>query len=189
MPWKHDKHAGPIRIIAKELLVNYGTGRRIFCEHCNDLFAAAIPDEYIRRILAHCCRYPDNMYLFHSKNPARYADYLDVMPPDFVLGTTAETNRSTAGISLAPAPMDRLVAMGGLPGRKLVTVEPILEFDLEPFVTAIVQSKPDHVIVGADSKFRGMKEPTRLDVIGLLDALRAAGLDVREKPNLARLLR
>jgi hypothetical protein len=85
--------------------------------------------------------------------------------------------------------MDRLVAMGGLPGRKLVTVEPLLAFDVDPFVAAILQSRPDHVIVGADSKNRGLKEPSRLDVIGLLDALRAAGLDVREKPNLQRLLR
>jgi protein gp37 len=188
MPWKHDKHLGPIRLVEKELSVNYGTGRRIFAEHCNDLFAAAIPDEFIRRILAHCCRYPENMYLYHSKNPARYADYLDVMPPDHVLGTTAETNRSTAGISLAPAPLDRLAAMSGLAGRKLVTVEPLLEFDLNPFVAAILQSKPDHVILGADSKFRGLREPTRRDVVALLDALRAAGLDVWEKPNLQRLL-
>jgi protein gp37 len=189
MPWKHEKHLGPIRLVAKELLVNYGTGRRIFCEHCNDLFAGAIPDAFIRRILAHCCLYPKNMYLFHTKNPARYAEYLNVMPPDFVLGTTAETNRPTPDISRAPAPMDRLVAMGGLPGRKLVTVEPLLAFDVDPFVAAILQSRPDHVIVGADSKNRGLKEPSRLDVIGLLDALRAAGLDVREKPNLQRLLR
>jgi hypothetical protein len=68
-------------------------------------------------------------------------------------------------------------------------MEPLLEFDLDPFVFAIVQSRPDHVIVGADSKFRGLKEPTKPDVVALLDALRAPGLNVLEKPNLQRLLR
>lgn len=190
MPWgKIAKYTGAVHLVAKELEVNYGEGRRIFVEHCNDMFAASVPDAMIRQILEHCCRYPKNRYLFHTKNPARYADYIAAMPPDFVLGATAETNRPTAGISVAPAPLDRLAAMGGYTAKKLITVEPVLEFDLDPFVAALLAAKPDHVIVGADSKFRGLKEPSKTDLLALLAALRAAGLDVVQKPNLARLLR
>jgi protein gp37 len=189
MPWKHDKYAGPVRIIDKELAVKYGKDRKIFVEHCNDLFAAAMPDDLILKVLAHCREYPDNRYLFHTKNPARYADYLSKMPPDFILGATAETNRPTPEISLAPAPLDRLAAMGGLTATKLVTVEPVLEFDLDEFVAALIRAKPDHIIIGADSKFRGMKEPSRNDLIALMNDLRAAGIEVREKRNLQRLLR
>ena len=31
------KYKGPLRLIEKELAVNYGTGKTIFIEHCNDL--------------------------------------------------------------------------------------------------------------------------------------------------------
>ena len=188
MPWQHDKYKGPLRIIAKDLNIDYGEGRRIFVEHCNDLFAAEVPDAMIRQVLEHCGKYAKNTYLFHTKNPARYADYLAAMPPDYILGATAETNRPTTGISLAPAPLDRLVAMGELTAKKLITVEPVLEFDVDPFVAALVAAKPDHVIVGADSKYRGLQEPGKVELVALMDGLRAAGIDVWEKPNLARLL-
>jgi len=36
------KYTGPIRLLEDEFKVNYGTGRTIFVENCNDLFAAAV---------------------------------------------------------------------------------------------------------------------------------------------------
>jgi protein gp37 len=189
MPWKHAKYDGVNRIIEKELEVKYGQGRRIFVEHCNDLFASAVPDAMIHQVLHHCGEYPKNTYLFHTKNPVRYGDYLTAMPPAFVLGATAETNRPTPTISLAPAPLDRLAAMGALTAKKLVTVEPVLEFDVDPFVAALVAARPDHVIVGADSKLGTLREPSKADLIALIAGLRAAGIDVWQKPNLDRLLK
>jgi protein gp37 len=176
-------------VITKELAIQYGDGKTIFVENCNDLFADAVPDAAIRQILAHCCQWPMNCYLFHTKNPARYFSYLGLMPENRILGITVETNRPTPGISLAPAPMERLAAFGALPGPKRITVEPILQFDLQDFVSGLVNAGPDWVIVGADSKSTGLTEPSRAEIIALLDTLKAAGLDVRQKHNLARLLR
>jgi DNA repair photolyase len=190
MPWgRPEKYCGPIRLVEKELSVKYGEGNTVFVENCSDLFAETIPNGMIVRVLEHCCLYPKNTYLFHTKNPARYADYLCQMPPDRVLGATAETNRPTQGISHAPAPLDRLAAMAGLSGRKLVTIEPILEFDLDEFVAALIRARPDHIIVGADSKCRGLKEPSKTELLALLDTLRLTAIDLRLKPNLERLLR
>jgi protein gp37 len=186
---RNARYQGPLRLIPAELAVRYGEGKSIFVEHCNDLFASAVPDDAIRKILAHCCQWPDNAYVFHTKNPARYASYLDLMPPNRTLGMTAETNRPSHGISVAPDPMDRLAAFASLPGPRLVTVEPIMKFDLPEFVDGIVNARPDMVFVGADSKGAGLPEPSRAEVLALLDTLRSAGLDVREKWNLARLLR
>lgn len=182
------KYQGPVRIVAKELRANFGEGKTIFAEHCNDLFAAPVPDEWIRQVLAHCCQFPKNRYLFHTKNPDRYRDYLSVLPPNRILGMTAETNRPTPEISLAPPPMDRLAAFSTIAGPKLVTVEPILQFDLEPFVTGILQANPDYAIVGADSKGSGLAEPSKAEVLALLAALTAAKVVVHQKWNLRRLL-
>jgi len=111
------------------------------------------------------------------------------MPPERILGATVETNRPTPGISLAPPPMDRLAAMRSLPGRKLVTVEPLLDFDLPELATGLLLAKPELVIVGADSKHCGLQEPGKRQILDLLDVLKAGGLTVEQKPNLERLLR
>lgn len=182
------KYTGPILMVEKELRVNYGEGKRIFIEHCNDLFAADVPDEMIRRVLEHCCRFPKNDYLFHTKNPGRYRAYLELMPANRTLGITAETNRPTPTVSSAPPPMERLTAFSQLPGPKLVTIEPILKFDLDEFVAGIVLAKPDQVIIGADSKATGLQEPDRREILPLIAALEGAGLVVGRKTNLSRLL-
>jgi hypothetical protein len=186
---RNPRYQGPLRLIPAELDVKYGQGKSIFVEHCNDLFADAVPDEAVRKILDHCSRWPENSYVFHTKNPARYAAYLDLMPPNRTLGMTAETNRPTPGVSAAPPPMDRLAAFGVLPGPRLVTIEPVMRFDLADFAAGIVNARPDRVLIGADSKGAGLPEPSRGEVLALLQALRAAGLEVGQKWNLARLLR
>lgn len=189
LPSMRSRYTGPIRIDGKKMAEVLGEGKMLFIEHCNDLFAAAIPDAMIQKVLEHCRRYPKNTYLFHSKNPARYADYLAVMPPKRTLGVTAETNRPTPTISRAPAPLDRLAAFGGLPGPKLITIEPIMDFDLAPFAAALLAAKPDLVIVGADSKGTTLAEPPKQKILALLALLRKAGIRVDQKTNLARLLK
>ena len=79
--------------------------------------------------------------------------------------------------------------MTAIQGRKLITVEPILDFDLPEFAIGLLLVKPEMVIIGADSKYCRLKEPGRDQIQDLLDVLKAGGLDVRQKPNLARLLR
>jgi len=97
------------------------------------------------------------------------------MPANRTLGVTAETNRPTPGVSVAPAPMARLVAFGALPGHKLVTVEPIMRFDLAGFRRRHHRRRPDLVIVGADSKGCGLAEPSRAEILALLESLRPQG--------------
>ena len=63
------KYSGPARLIEEELAVDYGAGKTIFIEHMNDLFAEAVTDEMIGRIICHCNGYPENKYVFQIKNP------------------------------------------------------------------------------------------------------------------------
>lgn len=46
-PALKERFSGPLRLIEKELDVNYGTGKTIFVEHMNDLFAEKVPQEFI----------------------------------------------------------------------------------------------------------------------------------------------
>lgn len=105
------KYQGELRLIENEFKVNYGAGKTIFIEHCNDLFAAAVPNEFIARILAHCRSWPENVFVFQTKNPGRYLEWLSLMPDSTILLTTIETNRDTSDISTAPSPKQRMEAM------------------------------------------------------------------------------
>jgi len=182
------KYSGALRIIEKELHVSYGTGKTIFVEHCNDIFADGVAPEMVRQVLDHCRQFPENTYLFHTKNPARYREFLGEMPEKRILGATVETNRPTPTISKAPAPSSRLEAMASLPGRKLITVEPIMEFDLPDLAAGILKVQPEMVAIGADSKGTGLPEPKRQELVGLIQQLYAARIKVKQKGNLGRLL-
>jgi hypothetical protein len=120
------------------------------------------------------------------------ADYLSEMPPAVILGTTIETNRPTPEVSHAPLPRDRFEAMLWLrknsPNKLFVTVEPILRFDLAELVDWIAALRPDFLNIGADSKNRGLDEPSRAEVVALVAELKRRGVEVREKHNLQRLV-
>ena len=173
----------------------YGSGKFFFVCSCCDLFAENVPDMVVERVLRRCREFPRNRYLFQSKNPGRFIDFIDQYPSDSVLCTTLETNRDTSEISYAPIPRNRAVEMVGLRhiavGDKRfelwVTIEPILDFDLEEFVNMIKRIQPDLVHVGADSKRCGLDEPSGEKVEELLKRLRAFTVVV-EKSNLSRLI-
>jgi DNA repair photolyase len=182
------KYTGPIRLLEDEFKVNYGTGKTIFIEHCNDLFAEAVPNWMIERILEHCRRWPDNTYVFQTKNPLRALDH--EFPAQSILGVTIETNRTyiLRNISHAPPPRQRANALSWTSLKKFVTIEPILDFDVDELVRLIQFARPDFVNIGADSKGRGLPEPSGDKVRALLAALKKSGIKVREKHNLERLL-
>ena len=69
-----------------------------------------------------------------------------------------------------------------------ITVEPIMEFDLDPFLQLLCDARPKFVNIGADSKHKRLPEPEGYKVLQLIAALRDAGIEVREKSNLARLM-
>lgn len=89
---KRNRPLPPLRLEEKELKVNLGEGNFIFVGS-TDEWAANVPSEWIEQVLDYCDVF-DNRYLFQSKNPARFLEYLDhpVMKKS-VLCTTIETNR------------------------------------------------------------------------------------------------
>lgn len=185
------KYTGPPRLLENELSVDYGKGRTIFVEHMNDLFAQDIPDNWITRILFHCKRYPDNQYIFQTKNPKRATSCLSIFPPNFLFGTTIETNRPLDYLSKAPSPAERYLAIGNLKQfyrfKIFVTIEPIMDFDLAILGGWIQLLKPEFINIGADSKNSFLKEPPKQKIIDLINQIKSAGIEIRKKINLKRL--
>ena len=72
--------------------------------------------------------------------------------------------------------------------KTMVTIEPIIDFDLNPFVKMIAKCKPEWVNIGADSKSHGLPEPSAQKVWKLIFALEDAGIEVKQKSNLKRLM-
>lgn len=187
-PFKPAKYQGPLRLIEKEFTVRYGRGNTIFIENCNDLFAAEVPSEYIKRVISHCFEYPDNTYVFQTKNPGRYITIRTRFPPSSILGCTIETNRSLiSDISRAPHPMERVEIMSRITRPKFVTIEPIMDFDVRAFSDAIISINPTFINIGADSKGHKLPEPPVWKIDALIRELRDAGIEIREKHNLNRI--
>jgi hypothetical protein len=115
-----------------------------------------------------------------------------MLPKKCIVGTTMETNLEHPCMGNAPRTVGRQWDMVGLRHehpdiRLFVTIEPILRFDLEEMVK-IAECKPEFVNIGADSKGHGLPEPTRAEVMALVEALQKRGVVVRNKSNLERLV-
>lgn len=183
------RYSGDLRLVEDEFKVRYGTGKVIFIEHMNDLFAEGVPDGHIERILAHCCEWLENEYVFQTKNPGRYTQKAWVWPSRIVLGTTLETNRVIEGISKAPLPEERIRGLKAVPPevKKFVTIEPVLDFDVDILAEMVASVSPFFVNLGADSKGHGLPEPTVEKIMELVAKLAEYGIELREKHNLQRL--
>ena len=178
-----------IRLDKKELKRNLGQGNFIFVGSSTDMWSPVVPGEWIADVLGCCYQYPDNKYLFQSKNPLRFLTSYNWLKPDFILGTTIESNRNY-NISHAPKISDRVDSMQELSDRDfltMVTIEPILEFDILEMIGIIKKIKPAFVNIGADSKNHNLPEPSRRDTLVLINALKNHTI-VKVKSNLERLM-
>lgn len=186
---RNPRYTGDTRLIWKEFDIQYGTNKVIFIEHYNDLFANNIPNYYILGILGHCNQYPDNKYIFQTKNPGRYAKFISNFPPNYMLGCTIETNRNIKGISNAPSVRERYNAMINLDIMidTFITIEPILDFDIDIFSIWIYNLQPNFVNIGSDSKSHGLPEPSIDKIMKLGENIRNMDIEVKEKRNLDRL--
>lgn len=183
------RYRGDICLLRHELGIYYGKDKTIFIEHMNDLFANEVPRVWISSILNHCNQYPDNTYVFQTKNPKRAHYHISSFPPKFMIGTTIETNREISNISKAPSPLHRYCgirkfAMGGY--KTFVTIEPILDFDVDALASWIKNIQSDFVNIGADSKNCYLPEPSPKKVIQFIDLLAENNIIIKKKNNLGR---
>ena len=178
----------PVHFDAKELKTDLGEGNFIFVGSSCDMFAEAIPSEWIQNTLIRMTG-QDNRYLLQTKNPARIHRFAhDFFRRPMTICTTIETNRIYPEImGDTPTPFNRSAAMGLIGYPKYVTIEPIMDFDLAPLVKLVKRCEPEQVNIGADSGGNGLPEPPADNVLTLISELKAF-TRVKLKPNLKRLL-
>lgn len=185
-----ERYKGPLRLIEKEFSVNYGKGKTIFIENCNDLFAKKVSVAFINPILEHCRKWPENTYVFQTKNPRRMAYFYTHFPNNVIFGTTIESTLYYHDIMReAPMPLSRVQGMKMLPptSRKFVTIEPVIDFDVDILASWIDQIRPEFLNLGADSKGNNLPEPSIEKIMRFTEKLKEYGIELREKHNLARL--
>lgn len=132
-----------------------------------DLFGQWVPDELIVKILnAIRDADPSITFLFLTKNPKRYQNFVDVFPENCLLGVTIETNRDGeyGKYSRAPRPSERYIAMKKLSfPRKFVSIEPMMDFDKDVFLNWIRDIAPEECVMGLNARQSDLSNPSPLD--------------------------
>lgn len=178
---------GKIRLDEKEFKTNLGRNNIIFVGSSTDMFARSIPFVWIEKVLKYCSKYY-NKYLFQSKNPARFMEFIDQFPKKSILGTTIESNRDHL-VSNAPKINQRvegMMAINNFP--KMISIEPVLDFDPDILIPWIKEINPIFVSIGADSKKNDLPEPSALKLRYLIKKLKKI-TNIKIKHNLNRLMK
>ena len=139
------------------------TGHMQFIFTLADSDPAFCPTDYLSVIAGRMKRESGKMFLLQSKDPSTFARV--EWPVNCILGTTVETNRSelykNERISSAPLPAKRVEDLAKLDHPlKMLTMEPIMDFDTEHMVAYAEAVRPCMVWLGYDSKKCGLPEPS-----------------------------
>lgn len=175
----------PVRIDEKELNTDLGSGRFIFVGSSCDMWAESIPEEWIIKTLEHCEKF-DNTYLFQTKNPKNIRR---ILPAKSRVCVTLETNRWYPEIMKeSPKPEARASEITLIRHPVYITMEPILDFDLDVVMRMIYDCDPQQINIGADSGNNNLPEPSKEKLEQLIFALKAY-YTIDQKRNLSRLLK
>ena len=90
----------------------------------------------------------------------------------------------------SPKPLDRILEfkrLGFASTDKYITIEPIMDFDLDVMVKEIKDVIPKQVNIGADSGKNNLPEPSKEKILALIGELEKFTI-VKKKKNLKRLL-
>ncbi len=149
---------------------------------CDPHYAVQI----IETIKLHNQRCPYKTYYLQSKRPEYLHQFLGMLPENVILVTTLETNRDEGyyRVSKAPVPSERYRQFLALNyPRKVVTIEPMLDFDVDEFADWIITLNPEYVWLGYNSHPRALDlpEPEPNKVLSFADRLQRAGVKIRGK--------
>ena len=180
----------------KELQTKLGSGNFIFAGSSTDMWSYPVESAWIVQVLDYCLSYPDNKYLFQSKSPKRFLEFLEhplmsALKEQLVFATTIETNRDISAFSKADSIEERVAAMirlRELGYKVMITIEPVMQFDFAELVAMLRQIAPFQVNIGSNSnKAVKLPEPTRDELVALIGELKTF-TNVHLKSNSDRIL-
>jgi len=169
-----------------ERLKRIPSDRAIFV--CEDSDIAFADPKFMDKILVTMRKdkRKNRIWFVQSKNPICLGRYLGQLPENTYLLTTLETNRDEGyeRISKAPKPSVRYRDFLGLQWeKKMVTVEPVLDFDSPIFTEWIESLKPQAVFIGYNSHPEAvhLPEPDNKKTWQLIHDLERKGIPVLKK--------
>lgn len=164
-------------------LFNIPCSKIIFVFGCGDIYFynPSFVNMVLLQVMKHVKVHPQQVFYFQSKAPKcfeRYLPLLEKIRDNVVLLTTLETNRDLhyEQFSKAPVPSIRFKDFLALDWpHKIVTIEPVMDFDLPILVKWIKALKPEAVYLGYNSRPSKVKllEPSKELFWDLYDALSA----------------
>jgi len=171
--YKMGKYRGEPTLIAKELFRVFKPGETVFVQDMSDLFAKNVKPHIIEGVLKHLAKFPETTFLLLTKNPARYYSFINYLTPNMICGATIETNRQNPDISNAPPPIYRFDSMRDLKWKnKFISIEPVLDFDLDVFLKWLKVIAPQTIHIGYDNYNHRMGEPILAKVESLISKLK-----------------
>jgi protein gp37 len=178
--------------IGNELRKCFKPGEFVFVSDMGDLFGWWVPVENIISVLACIAKWPQTTFLLQTKNPSKFLDVLDYLPPNVYLGTTIETNHYQNKVTDAPSPFIRYFMISDRVLRrwkKFISIEPIMDFDLNIMLDRMKDIKPDIIEIGADNYGHNLPEPSWDKISMLIAELERFCPHVEQKQGLDRLRR
>ncbi len=177
VPHTHEDRLG--KIPPAEIVFACGNSDISFCD----------PDftrKIINAIKHHNVRCPDKTYFFQSKKPQYFEQFMGEFPENVIVLTTLETNRDEGyrAIAEAPLPSDRYRQLLNLDyPRKVVTIEPVLDFDLHIFSRWILDLAPEYVWIGYNSRPKqvNLPEPSKDKLLEFITILHNNGVMIKGK--------
>jgi uncharacterized Fe-S cluster-containing radical SAM superfamily protein len=175
----YEPHEHPDRLAkipSSEIVFVCGNGDISFCK-----------PSYLRRIIeAVASRGGNQSFYLQSKEPSCLKPFLKMLPKTVILVTTLETNRDEGygKISKAPKPSQRFNQFVSLEyPRKVVTIEPVMDFDVEEFANWIIEIQPEYVWLGFNSRDKQvhLPEPSPDKLREFVGILTRHGIEVRGK--------
>ncbi len=164
----------------KELKTDLGEGKVVFVGSSCDMWAEPIKPEHIKKILEHCKEYPENEYFFQSKQPMRFWEFYDTLEElGATVCTTVETNRIDNVWEDRIQPIEGMNTLG-----KHITIEPVMDFDVDGLISLVSMASPDQINIGANSRRDiDLDEPSMEKVQEFISVMEKV-TDVYKKDNL-----
>ena len=174
------------RFHEKELRRRFKPGQFVFICYMGDIAFASRAQ--VISIIDRVREFPETSFLLISKQPGIFWYWHLVYPDNLYQGSTIETNRDH-GLSKAPPPKFRKQYLAASDhSHKLLSIEPIMDFDLEELGSWVEEIRPSIIEVGADNYHNNLPEPPPAKLKALLRNLKGICPVVVEKPGLERLL-
>ncbi len=182
------KYSGPPRLDEKCMRDQFNDDMFIFVVAQNDLFAWGVPGDIILSVLEYCRKF-NCKYLFQTKNPVRILDYLGFMPKNSTICTTIESDIIHESMKDCPRPEIRSEGMNIISKhfRIFVTIEPVMDFNLNIMTVLLNYCNPNMVSIGADSGNNHLPEPSKEKLLELIYELQKFTI-IDQKRNLNRIL-